>query len=91
MISVFSDPDPGKSWPLPMKEILLSNPDPGESLVSGNLVMDADAWFASLHVFVSNTNCTSTNVNRLACFDMLEEICSHVITTIKARTLTLLQ
>ena len=44
-IPVFSDPDPGKSQPLPMKnKRFLSNPDPGENLVSGNLVMETGSF-----------------------------------------------
>ena len=52
-IPVFSDPAPGKSQPLSMKKTYLSNPAPGESILSGNLVMETGCT-ASFHNFKSS-------------------------------------
>ena len=46
---VFSDPDPGISYATTYEQNgFLSNPDPGENLVSGNLVMETGCMGARI-------------------------------------------
>ena len=55
-IPVFSDPDTGKSQPLPTKKTYLSKPAPGENLVSGNLVMETGCMHIEIQHRVKKTS-----------------------------------
>ena len=77
-IAVFSDPAPGKSYATTYEQMgswFLSNPAPGESLLSGNLVMQTGCIITTIHGIA-----IITTIHRIAIITIIHRIA--IITTI---------